>query len=97
MQLLLQNPKGKQRNEADKEMSFYPVFTLEVYQPRLKFGFHNPETFLDLPAFFVDAYDLFYAHIFQVRAYGIEAVIFFFFKDCVRVKIRDFFCACFPG
>lgn len=78
-------------------MRFYPVFTLVEYWACLKLGLHDPETFLHLPAFFIDTYDLVCAHFIKIRAYRAETVICFFLGDLICVKVWRFFCTYFLG
>ena len=67
------------------------VLRPQEYGTRFEICFHDPEAFLDLPAFLIDSDNFIHPHIFKVRAYGIETVITFFFMNDIRVQADDFF------
>ena len=56
-QLLLQYAEYEQGNVACQEMCLDSVLALEIDWPRLEFGFHDAEAFLNLPPLAVDFYD----------------------------------------
>ena len=88
IKFFLEDPVEDQGCEAGNEMRCDPVFPAKVNRPCLKFAFHNPETFLDLPSFLVDAYNRRY-FVLQVCTDGIKAIIPFFLPDDFFIDRRD--------
>ena len=95
IQFFLQYSEKKQGSVAGDKMCPDPVFSLEVYRSCTEFRLHDSETFLDLPALFVNPDDFRNFHIFQVCTDSIEAVIPFFFSNHSSIKKRHFFCTDF--
>ena len=69
-------------------MGFDPVLPPEIDRPCPELCFHDAEAFLDLPAFFIDPYDLPDIHIIYVGTDCIESVVLLFSSDHALIKIR---------
>ena len=74
-----------------------PFGTLQIDGVGPEFRLHDTEALLDLPSFAVYHQDTADAFPFQVRAYGIKAIVFFLMVYDVLVDIRDILPACLPG
>ena len=90
VQFLLQQPIDQQCCKTGEKVCLDTVIPLEIDRPRFEFRFHNSETFLDLPSSLVDLYDL-HRIIFEIRDYGIEAVILFLVPDPAFIQLIEIF------
>lgn len=96
IQLLFKCPVYYKGDKACDEMGTDVVFCLKIYRTGPEAGLHNPETFLNLPAFLIDSYNLIYSHVVKVRTYGIETIIAFLFLNGICIQVNPLFGADFP-
>lgn len=86
IQLHFQCLEDEQCEEACDEVGDYAVVSAQIYRSALELCLECAEHVLDFPPLRVCAYDFNGSLVFEIGAYGVEAVEACFFFDCFKVK-----------